>query len=904
MRGQYLEALLKKKELMRKKSKLILWVWLWVALLSVLSVVETAAAADRVRATLDNGLQVVVVRNQLAPVVTTMVNYLAGSNEAPEGFPGMAHAQEHMMFRGSPGLSAAQLSNLIAAMGGNFNANTQQTVTQYYFTVPAEDLALALKIEAVRMQNVLDDQKLWEEERGAIEQEVAQDYSNPMYIFYSTLLSKMFAGTPYAHDALGTRPSFQKTTGAMLKEFYDRWYGPNNAILIVVGDVDPGPTLAKVKEIFEPIPSRPAPPRPEIHLQPLKPEMIRLNTDLPYGLSVVAYRFPGYDSPDFAAGQVLGDILDSQRSNLFELVPRGKALMAGFNTTVLPQAGMGYALAAFPQGKNGQGLIKTLKEIIARYVEKGFSEELVEASKRRQVADAEFQKNSVEGLASAWSQALAVEGRFSPDDDIEAIKRVSVEDVHRVARTYLIDDTAVTAVLTPQSQGKVVSSKPFHGRESFAPKETKSVSLPDWAEKVLKPPSLPAFKVNPRVTVLPNGLRLIIQPEKISRTVSLFGRVKNKPDLETPKAQEGVSDILEDLFIYGTVTLDRLAFRKAVDDIAADLRAGSTFSLQVLSDQFDKGVQLLADNLLHPALPESAFKVVKQENIELTAGKLKSPGYLVQRSLLRSLYPKKDPTLRQATPKTLASVSLADVKRYYQKTFRPDLTTIVILGDVTPEQATEIVNKYFREWRAVGPKPRTDLPPVPPNKASRKAVPDASRVQDEVILAQTLGLTRSHPDYYALQVGNNVLSGAFYATRLYRDLREKAGLVYTVESHLEAGKTRAIFQIGYACDPPNVTKARTMIVENLKKMQTTPVTPEELRQAKTLLLRRILLSESRVSGIGERLLELALKDLPLDEPMRASRHYLAATADEVQAAFTKWIRPLGLAQVSVGPNPK
>ena len=195
----------------------------------------------------------------------------------------------------------------------------------------------------------------------------------------------------------GPALSFQKTTGAMLKEFYDRWYGPNNAILIVVGDVDPEATLGKVKEIFEPIPSRPVPPRPEIHLQPLKPETIRLSTDLPYGLSVVAYRFPGYDSPDFAAGQVLGDILDSQRSNLFELVPRGKALMAGFNTTVLPQAGMGYALAAFPQGRDGQGLIKTLKAIIARYVEKGFSEELVEASKRRQVADAEFQKNSVEG---------------------------------------------------------------------------------------------------------------------------------------------------------------------------------------------------------------------------------------------------------------------------------------------------------------------------------------------------------------------------------------------------------------------------------------------------------------------------------------------------------------------------
>ena len=146
-------------------------------------------------------------------MVTTQINYLVGSNEAPNGFPGMAHALEHMMFRGSPGLSSAQLSSLIAAMGGNFNANTQQVVTQYFFTVPTGDLETALRIEAVRMRDVLATDALWRQERGAIEQEVAQDYSNPQYLFYSRLLAQMFAGTPYEHDALGTRPSFQKTTG-------------------------------------------------------------------------------------------------------------------------------------------------------------------------------------------------------------------------------------------------------------------------------------------------------------------------------------------------------------------------------------------------------------------------------------------------------------------------------------------------------------------------------------------------------------------------------------------------------------------------------------------------------------------------------------------------------------------
>ncbi len=165
------------------------------------------------RKTLPNGLQVIIVRNTLAPVATSVVNYLVGSNEAPPGFPGMAHAQEHMMFRGSPDLSANQLAAISAAMGGDFDADTQQTVTQYFFTVPAEDLDVALHIEALRMKGALDTDALWDKERGAIEQEVSQDLSNPQYVFYTKLLSTLFKGTPYEHDALGTKESFEKTSG-------------------------------------------------------------------------------------------------------------------------------------------------------------------------------------------------------------------------------------------------------------------------------------------------------------------------------------------------------------------------------------------------------------------------------------------------------------------------------------------------------------------------------------------------------------------------------------------------------------------------------------------------------------------------------------------------------------------
>ena len=863
-----------------------------------------AAGGDNVlRATLENGLRVVVVRNTLAPVVTSVINYKVGSNEAPKGFPGMAHAQEHMMFRGSPGLSANQLADISAEMGGMFDADTQQMVTQYFFTVPSEDLDLALHIEAIRMRGVLDTEKLWSEERPAIEQEVAQDLSNPEYVFYTKLLAAMFKGTPYAHDALGTRPSFNETTGTMLKDFYTTWYAPNNAVLVIVGDVDPSHALAEVKKLVGDIPRKKIPERPRMHFQPVKAESLNLKTDLPYGLAVVSFRMPGSDSPDFAAAQVLADVLDSQRGSLYALVPEGKALYAGFSFSSLPQASLGYALAAFPQGNSGETLLRQVREIVAGVVKNGIPADLVSAAKLHELADAELQKNSVSGLAMAWSNALAVEGRQSPEDDVQAIQKVTVADVQRVAKKYLHLQNAVTAILTPQPSGKPISSHAFGGRESLAPKQTKPAKLPEWAAKAVTRLSIPNQTIHPTVTTLPNGLKLIVQPESISNTVSVYGHVKNNPDLETPHGKEGVSEVLGQLFTYGTTSLDRVAFQKALDDIGANESAGTDFSLQVLSSHFDRGVQLLADNQLHAALPEEAFKITRQQVAGAVAGRLQSPDYLTQRALHSALFPKHDPTLRHATPATVSSLALENVKDYYRHVFRPDLTTIVVIGQVTPDQARKVIEKYFGGWQATGPKPATDLPPVPLNKPSTTAVPDSSRVQDEVALAQTLQLNRFNPEYYALQLGNRVLGGGFYATRLYQDLRENTGLVYYVGSSFDIGKTRAVYHVDYACDPPNVSKARAIIVRDLKDMQNSAVSPQELHQAKAMLLREIPLAESSVGYIARGIISRTDLGLPLDEPTRAAHHYMELTAGQVKAAYAKYLDPADLVQVTEGPTP-
>ena len=217
-----------------------------------------------------------------------------------------------------------------------------------------------------------------------------------------------------------------------------------------------------------------------------------------------------------------------------------------------------------------------------------------------------------------------------------------------------------------------------------------------------------------------------------------------------------------------------------------------------------------------PRCREDDFKIIQTQLAASVAGELQSPDHIAGHALTTALFPKGDPATRETTPASVKSLTIDDVKNYYAGAFRPDLTTIVVIGKISPENAVAVIEKYFGDWKASGEKPNTLFPPAPTNSVSVTHVPDASRVQDKITLAETLQLTRTNADYYALQLGNHVLGGGFYATRLYRDLREKSGLVYFVDSSFNIGLTRGVYQVAYACDPPNVSKARAVILSDLQ----------------------------------------------------------------------------------------
>jgi len=863
--------------------------------------------SDALKATLRNGLRVVIVRNTIAPVISTDLTYLVGSRDDPANFPGIAHAQEHMMFRGTKNLSTSQLGTIATALGGDFNASTTDTLTQYQFTVPAADLDNVLRIESDRMRDVLDAQEQWQNERGAIEQEVLADESRPGADFFGDARSAALAGTPYAHDGVGTREAFDRLTGPQIKAFYDRWYAPNNAVLVIAGDLDPARTLAQIRERFESIPARPVAAHAAARFAPLRRTLMRRKTTLVYPLAVVAFRLPGIESPDFLPSFVLQAIMGSQRAALRGLVDSGEALDGQWiSFPYVPEVQLGMASAALPPGADPLAATKRLEGIVKTYADRGVPSELFESTKRRLIADQELSRNSIAALASDWATTTALDQQPSIAHEQTLIANVTLAEVDRVAKRYLDLNHAVIGALTPSASASqnAAPAGPRQGPEKPLDVQAAATTLPEWANRLLRDTAVPPARAAATQSKTANGMTLIVRPETISDSVFMFGSVRSNANLQEPPGKEGVASVLDAMFGLGTETQDRATFVRAQDDIDAEVSAGSAFGVQSTGRSFERAVALLARNELAPRFDEATFVIARRNAIDQLATALNSTATAAARRAAQKLLPPGDPELREPTLATLQALTLDDVKSYYAKTIRPDATTIVVIGNVSVDAARGAVERAFANWHASGDLPALDLPPVPVNGAADVKVTLPPGGQASVSLEQVLPLARSSPQLYPLQLGNAILgggSGGPEQSRLFRDLRQNAGLVYGIGSHISAQRTRAKFSVEFASSPENAPRIATLIDSEIEKMRTQPVGDFELALAKAAIVRRTVIADSSLTSIGGSMLENSTSGLPLDEGRAAARQFIGTDARAIQQAFADYIHPQNFVRVVVSP---
>src|SRR5579884_1396137 len=749
-----------------------------------------------VRVTLANGMRVVILRDTLAPVVTTVLAYGVGA--ADDTMPGIAHATEHMLFRGTSALSGPQLAELAARMGAEYNAETLDTATMYWYKVPSAYVDLVLRIEADRMVNATIAAPAWASERGAIEQEIRARESAPAYRFGVRLREEFFRGTPYAQAGGGTVPSFEKMTAGEIRAFYRAWYHPNNATLYVAGNVDPARTLAEIRRRFEPLRTVPTPPHAAVDAPPLASSAIEAPIDFPIGIAGLAYRYPGSTSPDFAASRVLQQVLASGQGPLYDLAAEGKAAAVLSLANAFPQIGGAFFIGIPGPHGTPKSLQDAIRGVLAAYRANGLPPALIDEAKLRLTSQQRYGEASISGLAFAWANASTQE--TTPDALASAIADVTPDDVQRVLRTYLTPDHEIAVMLTAKPTTAVVKSASGGAAEHLGFTPDVAQPLPGWATTALDVPlRVPDDERSTVVGKLPNGLRYAIRRETAAPTVTVSGVIRTSPELYAPRGKEGVDSVLLQLLDYGTTTYDRKAYQAQFDAIAASATLGTSFGLTAQAGDFERGLTLLADGLLHPALPADAFAVAKASVAQQIGIAAKLPRTKALAAERDALYPPGDPRRRVATPASVAAIGLDDVKAWYRTSFRPDETKIAIVGDVDPVRAAAALRAAFGGWKASGAPPSFRFPKLPPRVAKAETVTVRSRTNtlSDVSLHEVIPLKRSDPDYVPMLLANVILSGEGTGSLLFEELRTRLGYVYSADSSLDLDQRGARFSVSF-----------------------------------------------------------------------------------------------------------
>jgi zinc protease len=410
--------------------------------------------------TLSNGLQVVVIPNHRAPIVTQMVWYKAGAADEVVGKSGAAHFLEHLMFRGTKTVAPGDFSRTIAQNGGEENAFTTHDYTAYFQNVAADRLELVMKLEADRMANlVINDAVVTPEREVIIEERRMRIDNSPVALFDEQLDTALYLHHPYRIPTIGWESEMHKLTVPDEEAFYKRWYAPNNAILVVAGDVTVGQVKALAEKYFGPIPSRPVPVRQRVE-EPAKVASARLSmksprvTEIQWSRQWLAPSYNRGDTTEAYPLQVLAEVLGgSAASPLYKglVIDKGLALSAGayYDPNQFDLATFGFS-ATLKHGVAVADFETALDGIVKNALDGGITADEVERAKQRMVDAATYARDSLSGPARIVGAALAL-GRSL--DDVQnwpdKIAAVTPDQVRAAAKAVINDNIAVTGVLMP-----------------------------------------------------------------------------------------------------------------------------------------------------------------------------------------------------------------------------------------------------------------------------------------------------------------------------------------------------------------------------------------------------------------------------------------------------------------------
>jgi zinc protease len=838
----------------KKRAPWIFFETLLAILVLFTTPLRAEPAPNRIDIILANGLHVVILRDSLAPIVSTDVTYFVGSRDDPPEIPGLAHAQEHMMFRGTKRLSAGALSTITTALGGNASAQTNDSTTEFTFSVPALDLPIVLRIEADRMTDILDNPFHWQAERGVLNEESAEYHSDPTVAFENLARRAAYHGTALDGDGEGTIAAFRRLSAQRMKAFYRRWYAPNNAMLVIAGDISPPATLAKVREIFSQVARRPIPRHSMIPDGLLGHRVMELRAPVSQPKIIVAYRLPGFQSSDYDAATIMQSILDKNEGPLGKFGTLNGAMNAIINADDPNENGqLVYFEMDVPSG-DPNSKARKLVNFLARYAD-NITEDDVKKAGRRLELEGERLRDSVGNFAMNWSENALSRTRVN--------KSLSALEIKNFSARYFDPARALVGILRPKSPATADTDKTNVAGKKIAEHlllaAPSATQIPTWASAALNSPQVPEARDIWREH-LPNGLDIIVRPIQNTKTVRIVG----------------------DTRIHGAHSPNAIAIFYLSVMMGVSIEAGDSGDWDTSGTAGDRFDIVTSSASLENALTRFAA-------LEITPN-LTEAGLAKARNALAIPVP--DYT------------SLGDVHRAFKKLIRPERTTIVITGAISVPQAIAAVKHTFGPWKATG------TPPEPKVTSSAKA-PRAKNstlttlsAYDTVYLSHSIPVRAGTRASRALTLGAEILGGGAVrgdANRLNRRLRENAGILYAVYSLYKQEPLSGEFSVYFDSLPTRVPAVVSAINAEIGSMRRQFVSKFELRLAKATFTRSLLLKQSSLEQISDDLLTKALNGESLNQDSIDARQTWAITANDVRSAFRKYIKPQAFSTLTAGP---
>jgi zinc protease len=857
--------------------------------------------------TLPNGLRVVVIEDHAAPVAVVNVWYRFGAAYETPGKTGLAHALEHMMFRGTRGLSSSGLDDWGARLSATVNAQTTSEFTRYDLTLPADRVDAALHLEADRMHDLKLDAADWDKERGAVLQEWAQDYSNPLFQLGTGLQEKLYPDSPLGKSALGVRADIEHATVADLRAYYETWYVPNNATVVVTGDVDPLAVFASARRWFAPLASRPVPVVRLRRPTAASGVVARLKADYPFTVVDLAYAAPPSsgvtESESLRAVIALIAMQNPRGPFRHELVDSGLTLGFGVQPALERDVATFHAFLIVAPGHSAEAAAKAFRATVAATLARGIDPDYIAAAKRSALTGLVYARDSISGLAATYGGAYAFPGDRDPSTFAADIDAVTTSQVNAVARRVFAAPNA-DAILEPTTTdptrakpladlGNTVSDA-FGGRVPDGP-----LVQPQWMRQDLDRPLTLRSRVAPVETTLPNGLHLLVQRVADNPTVFISGSMRRSATFEPP-GKEGVAAIASTLMSYGSTRYDYNAQHRLADDSGAQLRFGSNFGAHGLARDFPALLDALADDVRRPLLPPDRFTLIRESSLTAIGRRAIDPNYRAQRAFAEALYPADDPALRESTSRSLASITIEDVRSFAARYDRPDLITLVVVGDIDPDAVRASVVRAFGDWRAAGPRPDPHLAPIPLPAGVRKLVETAG--EDVTVQLGQPAPADGAADADAFLIADALLDDQSFASRLFREAREKRGLVYSIGTTYSSTADRGTWTASFRAVPAKVDAAAAVVRDELRRLQTEPVPLEELRRCETRQAARTILQEQATATIASDLMTIGTQAYAANYYATLAERFARVTPADVLRAARTYFHPEQLIEVRTGPK--